>query len=219
MRSSFANILFLVVLCLCLWHYARRAAAWLAHRRRVRQEGLLLRSLTDLDEFTTVQSTASMGRGVFATRTIPAMTLLGVYPGKRVRRASFEEKKVLVAGARQYAYLLSEGWVLDPTDASGAPPDENDARLALLNEPPPDAACNVAPLRTENNIWFLTICEIPAGEQLLISYGPHFKRDYSSEMDSTDGKIILSDETVDRIRAVGHDHPCLRAGIQHLLQE
>ena len=133
---------------------------------------------------------AGKGRGVVAVRALPAMTLIGPYPGERRTAAQFADGgghgKFAVdffrpgAGGR----LLTR-YVIDPGDgAGGLAPRFAHAVTPLVNEPGPGErpnlvwAWNLPKYRLE--MW--TLRAVRPGEELTVCYGTGggYRRGYAT---------------------------------------
>ncbi|KAL4430122.1 hypothetical protein ABPG77_004904 [Micractinium sp. CCAP 211/92] len=129
------------------------------------------------------------GKGVFATVTIPAGTVIGCYPGRPRTPAEMVAKCAVAPGARDYAFKTRDGRLLDPTDAAGqlsASPAPGlpwlpiDFSLAYINEPPKGAGGTNVTVEDDPSdpagLLCVTARDIVAGEELFMDYGPTYDR-------------------------------------------
>lgn len=173
-----------------------------------------LEGLEPFDSFSEVRLSGVAGRGVFATVDLPPGKLLGVYPGTKMPLADFKRKEFSNRSIR-YAYILPNNYVLDPSDPFGYLPDREDLRLALVNEPPPGEEINTLPISSLNHLWYVTLREVPAGQELLTSYGSSYKRDYATAMNHSSASDYFLYREV--LTSVSLRHPWLRHSVKMLL--
>ena len=184
---------------------------WIYRYLDDRAERQTLASLQPIESITSVALDPRLGRGVIASRKIPAGTLLGVYPGAKLSLQNYLDKHELLENAIRYSYRLSQDIIIDPTDIFGYLRDTPELRLALLNEAPPEKRLNVLPLASRNNIWYLVIRDIREKDPLYTFYGASYARNYPSSTEQeaeqqhagtkfTEGEVSLLRETAKRCR-------------------
>lgn len=174
-----------------------------------------LRKLRPLAEYSEVIATTDMGRGVALTEPVGAGTILGVYPGKRVTARDFAEKGDFTARAVRSAFRHGSGLIFDPTDFFGFVPDRPEARIALINEPPPGMNLNTVPIAAEHFVWFVTISDLAPGMQLFTTYGEQYQRHYPCDVERLK-KPKFSAAELACLQTLGSRHPWLVEGIREL---
>ena len=114
--------------------------------------------------------------------------MLGSYPGVVYRENRWRQSKVseeAIKLAARYAWTLTNGDILDPTDEYGRLPDELlflggikkcPTVLALVNEPLPGGDVNLVAKVTDKDVIFVTERDITAGEELFVDYGNNYDR-------------------------------------------
>lgn len=108
---------------------------------------------------------STYGLGAFATRTIPGWTVLGAYGGELLTAAQVDARYVHTPAA--YVMDVGGGWYRDAVD----PAQSN--WLRYINSP---HGSRTAPnCRIECGGIYRTVRAIPAGTELLVSYGRHYK--------------------------------------------
>jgi hypothetical protein len=182
-------------------------------------ERRFIRRLPSIVELTSVDEVEKLGRSVVAIREIEGGTLLGIYPGQRLRISEFVEKGEFVSNSLRYAYYLSEDLIIDPTDLFGYLPNKPRSRLALINEPPPGLRANIVSLSSSNHIWYACLRTIKEGEQLFTSYGPNYNRNYPTDFQKTNGLMYCDEKDYQQLRAIAHNYPWLKDSAEQLQQE
>lgn len=180
-------------------------------------EELYLDSLPEIHTTTTVQEDSRLGRSVFASVTIPACCLLGVYPGEHKTVDNFYSRDESVLPALRYAYYLSEEIIIDPCNSRGELPRCDKLRLAMVNEPPPGKDVNVIAISSSKHAWYVSIRRIAAGEEIFTSYGANYPRDYASELKQKNGHWTLTTADRQNLEILGQRYPWLRRGANKLL--
>lgn len=180
----------------------RRYCDWLEQR--------YLKLPSELEALTYVEESEALGRSVFAACPIAAGTLLGVYPGQKLRRAELVAKEEFVDRSMRYSYCLDDGTVIDPTDLFGHLANKAHLRLAMINEPPPGAAVNVLPINSSRHVWYVALNNLAPGDELFTSYGTKYVRSYPSEMVKTKGKVELSNADKELLQIVVKQYPWLQ---------
>lgn len=175
-----------------------------------------LKQLTPLSEVTKVITSDTSGRGVVASSNIPAGALLGIYPGTHISYKEFLEKEQFVSRSVKSAYMLSKDIIIDPTDMFGYLTDTPDHRIALINEASPEQQTNIVAINTKRNVWYISIQDIKAGEELFTNYGPQYKRNYSS---SDVGNLTFSKDQIKILHEVSKRYSWTRKGIKELIEE
>lgn len=141
---------------------------------------------------------AGAGRGCFAMVDIPAVTVLGTYPG-RLRSAHDYALKLSQVGPHvaQYCWTIGD-LAVDPTDERGillenpgvpmfesAPavlnrgilaPLAKPTTLALINEPGAGGDVNTQVEVVGDQVYFITERLVMAGEEIYIDYGQSYDR-------------------------------------------
>jgi hypothetical protein len=138
-------------------------------------------------------------RGVFAGRAVAqeeCALFLGVYPGHRTAVEDWRRKVQAYAGRHSISLNAAKwalnrltfslervdpGFLLDPADADGEWLPEFSQHLAgLVNEPPPDRAASAVfahnRVRERFEVWLTKA--VRKGEEIYISYGSRYRRDY-----------------------------------------
>lgn len=108
-----------------------------------------------------VRSSDIQGKGVFATRPIPAGTEVGEYTGERI---TFEEsRRRFDAGGDQadttYQYVVDDTWIID-------------GRIGGNNTRYINRGCNpnCKSVRRDGRLFFEALRDIAEGEELLLGY-------------------------------------------------
>ena len=184
--------------------------------RSLKEDGCL-ENLPSVDTFTEVRKTDGMGRGVFALRKLELGELLGIYPGRLIDEKEFLEKQEFVGRSVKYSYALEGKKVLDPTDIFGYLPDKPEARLALINEPPPGKRVSVIPLISKNHVWYIVINPTEVGEQIFTTYGPKYERDYETDLIGLLGIPKLSLEGAAALKNAAKKYTWLKKSIKLIL--
>ena len=157
-----------------------------------------------------------VGRCVVATEDISDFELLGAYRGNIITDEQYEEKIDKFPNCSRYGWDF-HGYVLDPTDENGEIPDDTDNVLALVNEPYYENEINVLPLISRNNIWIVSIKEIKKGEELFMSYGDEYERDYETELEKTHGRFDITEEQEKKLIRLANKHKFLVDAIENFL--
>jgi hypothetical protein len=181
-------------------------------------EELALQLLPQIALYTKVEECHPRGRSVFALKDIPAVCLLGVYPGIHRSVSDFYSRGESVIAALRYAYYLSEDTIIDPSDEFGDVANNDSSRLALINEPPPGMSVNVVALTSEHHAWFVSLRPISVGDELFTSYGTNYPRDYASELHPLHGQSTFSECDCLNLTDIGQRFPWLHDGVDKLLQ-
>ena len=174
-----------------------------------------LKQLTPLSEVTKVITSDTSGRGVVASTKIPAGALLGIYPGIHISYKEFLEKEQFVSRSVKSAYMFSKDIIIDPTDMFGYLTDTPDHRIALINEASPKQETNIAAINTKRNIWYISIQDIKAGEELFSYYGAQYQREYSS---SNTASRVFHEDQIQVLLQVAKKYRWAESGITGLLR-
>jgi hypothetical protein len=122
------------------------------------------------------------GRGVFAGQDLPAGTLLGSYPGRRLSAPSYYAKRQRLPNFTEYCWVIEELQIaLDPTDEQTGTLCEPlsvlsplpiigtiETTLALINEPPPSADVNLVTTLEGKTLSIATGRAIAQGDELYL---------------------------------------------------
>jgi len=133
------------------------------------------------------------GKGCFTAQFLPAKTLVGIYPGVitnerqlgiKLAQMPFEQQQKVfqyLVHSRLHSTEKSKCY-LDPTNKQGSIDESFALNYVLyINEPSKGQTINVQHVWNYDNdrleIW--TLRDIQQGEELLITYGASYCRDYS----------------------------------------
>lgn len=174
------------------------------------KESLFLSNLSSLGGRVSVEKLGDKGRGLFALEQFNAGSLLGVYPGATLSLAEFYEKQEFLGRALGYSFYRRDSRVLDPSDIFAYVSSDLANALALINEPDEGERINCLPLESKRYVWFLIVESIKPGEQFLTTYGPDYKRAYSTSLKLDNGLACLDEELL--IEA-GRKYPWLKQSI------
>lgn len=149
--------------------------------------------------------------GVFATKTIPAGTVIGEYPGYliNVNDTLYKKKDDKArALAQKYMWAITEDVVLDPTNKFGILDLELSylfgmfkvpTTIARINEPPPGKDCNVATNVVGAQVIVTADRDIFSDEELFMDYGRSYDRtDYPDSTSSSASKSASQIELKNR---------------------
>ena len=128
--------------------------------------------------FELLENREKCGNGIYASRDIPALTRIGIYPGYPDPNSAEQ----CARGRLSPKYALAE---FNAADYYNVPFVElMDTVTPFLNEPGEHEGSNTAWLqenssKVENGrLSVLTVRDIKKGEELTLSYGPLYPRDY-----------------------------------------
>lgn len=133
----------------------------------------------NIPEFLELKKVPNMGEGLFARTNIKAASSIGEYFGNLINNTDLNKKIKLFPNVQRYAFNVSPDKNIDVTDENGNL-FEN-CYLTKVNEPPKGVMENIIAFRSNNDkIYFITIKDIMPGEQLYISYGKKYERNYET---------------------------------------
>eukprot|EP01059_Diplonema_ambulator_P033429 TRINITY_DN697_c0_g1_i1.p1 TRINITY_DN697_c0_g1~~TRINITY_DN697_c0_g1_i1.p1 ORF type:complete len:388 (+),score=32.86 TRINITY_DN697_c0_g1_i1:105-1268(+) len=124
------------------------------------------------------------GNGIFATRFIPALTRVGIYPGYPDPNSADQ----CLRGRPSPKYALAE---FNAADYYNVPfPELMETITPFLNEPGEGEKSNTAWLQESGELIengrlsVITVRDIHEGEEVTLSYGPLYPRDYPYAYDA-----------------------------------
>ncbi len=191
---------------------------WLRRYLDRRAEGLYLNALVPVGEITKVVRDPTLGRNVVATESIPAGSLLGIYPGIKLSISEYKKKHSFIEKAVSSSYQLSEDRIVDPTDVFGYLVDIPDNRIALINEATKKNQLNIVSLISSSNVWYFTIAQIPKDQPLYSFYGYSYRRDYLTEHSDGDSLFKFSESEIELLKDAAERFRWLQEDIKLILE-
>lgn len=157
-----------------------------------------------IPSFLELKRSDNMGDGLFAKEKIDAYSSIGVYRGNIISDSELNHKIKILPITQKYAFNVGPNKNVDAIDYNGNLKKE--CYLAKVNEPPKGTMENLIALKSKNSkIYFVSIKDILPGEQLFVSYGDKYERDYT-----TNEKMTYPHWIVDAIDNIIKKYPNLQ---------
>ncbi|KAF9180732.1 hypothetical protein BGZ51_005920 [Haplosporangium sp. Z 767] len=142
-----------------------------------------------------VSTIPNSGKGLFATRDLPASTPLGFYFGVPMTENEFDSLKDGVGVAAHYSIMYRRS-VLDATDENGMPYSDPNGRLYcpfhFMNENP-NGNISFITGSVVNQVICTTNRDVKAGEELFVFYGNDVDRFWAQGQDGSGSECGAGD--------------------------
>jgi hypothetical protein len=153
-----------------------------------------------------VDETLSRGTSVFAKKMIPAFTVIGPYSGTLVPDHAALEQLTKEHGHNNIqAYLYQAGPATGPNREQTISAFRTGNVLSLINdaelsEPILDRngqvlKNNIAPIRIENKIFLVSVCDILPEQELFLDYGEAYQAHFKKQLALRQPAVSIKQET------------------------